>query len=195
MVDDAIDKIVNADIPVFQFTESDKQELAKTYPVIFLSTVAAKQAQTAGLMFETDEMYVSQLFMRDVDVIYTTEEGCDYVVQKMKQFGNTRVKVICQNSLWKDSDRLTGIPDRFRPSKEERRRNKKLLERRILWREAISSLKKDEGESLLQKLASSDYLPTDFEGSSQEEIRKLLEDEEFGLTSSQFEEFFTSLSI
>lgn len=196
LINDAIAKVIDSNEPVFQFTEQEKNELGVTYPIVFLSEKAGNEAWPKGkdiFSAEPDEMYVSELLMKDVDIIYTTSQGCNYVAKKMAEFGNTKVKIICNDKLWKSSDTLTGYSNRFRPPKEERRKQKEELQRRQeardAWLKVIPSLGKYDPST--ENLLNSQMLPIDFEGSSLEEITPILN--EFGLTQKQIEELYANL--
>lgn len=190
LIEDAINVVIKAKTPVIQFTNKDKKELSTTFPLVFLSEKMAKEAISADTMVEKGEMYINQLLMSDVDIIYTTSIGCEFVIQKMKEFGNNKVHVICEDSLFKDSDTLTGFPGQFQESKKERQRKQRVWKE---WREALPFWTTYPDDLKLSKISDSMEV-NDFKDSSKEELQEFF-DETFGykLSDEQVDIFYSYL--
>jgi hypothetical protein len=178
LIKSAIENVIKADKPVITFTENDKRELNTTYPIIFLSKNMAKEAVHAANRSELQEVYIKQLLVKDIDIIYTTTNGCDFVKQKMRELGNETVLVICQDKLFMDSDWLTDNTKLHIPSKPERDAIKAhQVAEKIRWKEWKKALPLlDDDSAQFTRIFSSGLSVGDLAGKSEQEIKILLED-------------------
>lgn len=146
-------KVILSDRPVIQFTKEEKMELTQTYPIIFLSAKAAKESFVPQKRnIEIEEVYVKQLLIQDIDVVYTTNAGVKYVKKSMIDLGNNHALVIPSDNLFYESYRLSFLVGSLKPKTWE------------------SYLPKE----LWEKMDRSGMKPEDFEGASEKEIQEVL---------------------
>jgi hypothetical protein len=185
LIEHSIARIIESNSPVIQFTKEEKEQLNETHPIVFLSKKAATETTPKEFSGETGETYVNHLLMVDVDVIYTTQKGCDYVKQQMALFGNRHVKVICNDALFKDADRLPALPGPLGPSRKEIAAGQKRWKE---WTQAAPFWNNFKDDLKLSKLNAA-FDIRDFQGSTVEELWSFLKDFGFTMTSEQAAQF------
>lgn len=102
IVQKSIENIILADKPVLEFTKQEKYDLNRTHPLILCSEKMAKYAEPAKTTIEVGEVYIKQLLKEDIDLVYTSEEGCSLVRKYLPN-----VKIICRDELFYGSHKLT----------------------------------------------------------------------------------------
>ena len=154
-------QVILSDRPVIQFTREEKMELNQTYPIIFLSAKAAKESfapEKKGI--EKEEVYVKQLLIQDVDVVYTTKAGAQYVRENLIKLGNNHALVIPSDNLFYESYRLSFLVGSLKPKTWES----------YLPKEWLKSKER------MEKIYKSGIKPEDFEGASEKEIEEVLKE-------------------
>lgn len=169
LVENTLEKVIYADAPVIQFTNNEKKELQTTHPMILCSPMTNHKIipHDTENIAEPNEVYIRHLLMTKVAVIFTTTGGCDYVKQRMRDFGNYHVNVICRNELFVNSDKLRG----FVRSGNQSEKSKMFNEwKRVLpfWNESCLNN--------FKYLLDSGFSPTDFEGASVKEVLEIIPD-------------------
>lgn len=170
IIDQAVMNVVFAEEPVLQFTQQDKQDLQQTFPVIFCSSKAAQESfkPTEKQMFEPDEMYVSNIRMKDVDVVYTTLQGYDLVQRQMRR----HTQVIVSDELFFESDRLTEYVGKLK----EKDWKEKRAQAKLNWQEWKRAVPFWINKIWITNLTESGIRVSDFANTSIEEIEDVLND-------------------